>query len=40
MLCIAMDVTLATENIRTMTISDWKKNRPAINDRLAVFVLQ
>jgi len=39
MLCIAMDITLATENIRTMTISEWKKNRPSINDRLAVFVL-
>jgi 16S rRNA (cytidine1402-2'-O)-methyltransferase len=40
MLCIAIDITLPDENIRTMTISEWKKNRPSINDRLAVFILQ
>ena len=40
MLCIALDITHADETIRTMTISEWKKNRPSINDRLAVFVLQ
>lgn len=40
MLCIALDITLASEKIRTMTISEWKKNKPSINDRLAVFVLQ
>lgn len=40
MLCIAVDITLASEKIRTMTISEWKKNKPSINDRLAVFVLQ
>ena len=39
-LCIAIDITLATENIRTLTISEWKKNKPSINDRLVVFVLQ
>ena len=40
MLCIAIDITLPDENIRTMTISEWKKNRPSINDRLAVFIIQ
>jgi 16S rRNA (cytidine1402-2'-O)-methyltransferase len=40
MLCIAIDITLPDENIRTMTISEWKKNQPSINDRLAVFILQ
>ena len=39
-LCIAMDITLPTENIRTMAISEWKKNIPSINDHLVVFVLQ
>ncbi len=39
-LCIAMDITLPGENIRTMTISEWKKNKPSINDHLVVFVLQ
>jgi 16S rRNA (cytidine1402-2'-O)-methyltransferase len=40
LLCIAMDITLPDESIRTMTISEWKKSRPSINDRLAVFILQ
>ncbi|HBZ22313.1 MAG TPA: SAM-dependent methyltransferase [Bacteroidales bacterium] len=39
-LCIAVDITLPGENIRTMTISDWKKNQPSINDRLAIFIIQ
>jgi 16S rRNA (cytidine1402-2'-O)-methyltransferase len=39
-LCIALDITLPDEIIRTMTIIDWKKNIPSINDRLAVFILQ
>jgi 16S rRNA (cytidine1402-2'-O)-methyltransferase len=40
MLCIAMDITLPHENIKTMSILEWKKNIPSINDRLAVFILQ
>jgi 16S rRNA (cytidine1402-2'-O)-methyltransferase len=39
-LCIALDITLRDESIRTMTIGEWKKNVPSINDRLAVFILQ
>lgn len=40
MLCIAADITLPTEFIRTMKISEWSKNIPSLNDRLAVFVMQ
>jgi 16S rRNA (cytidine1402-2'-O)-methyltransferase len=40
MLCIAADITLPSENIRSMKISDWKKNIPSLNDKLVVFVLQ
>jgi len=39
-LCIAVDITLPGEVIRTMTISEWKKNIPAINDHPAIFILQ
>lgn len=39
-LCIACDITLATESIRTMRISDWKKDIPDLDNRLTVFVLQ
>jgi 16S rRNA (cytidine1402-2'-O)-methyltransferase len=40
MLCIATDITLPGENIRTMTIGEWKRNIPLINDRMVVFILQ
>ncbi len=40
MLCIAADITLPSEYIRSMKISDWKKNIPSLNNRLVVFVLQ
>lgn len=39
-LCIATDITLPGENIRTMTISEWRRNVPSINDRPTVFILQ
>jgi 16S rRNA (cytidine1402-2'-O)-methyltransferase len=40
MLCIAVNITLPDENIRTMAISEWKKSKPLINDTLAVFILE
>ena len=40
LLCIAADITLPTESIRTMKISEWKKSLPLLNDRLVVFVMQ
>jgi len=40
MLCIASDITLPSESIRSMKISDWKKNIPSLKDKLVVFVLQ
>jgi 16S rRNA (cytidine1402-2'-O)-methyltransferase len=39
-LCIAVDITLPTETIRTMKISEWKRDLPTINDRLVIFVMQ
>ena len=38
-LCVAVDVTLATESIHTKTIAEWKKQLPAIDKRPAVFLL-
>ena len=40
LLCIAADITLPTESIRTMRISEWKKDLPSLDDRLAVFLIQ
>lgn len=38
-LCIACDITLPTEYIRTQAIADWKKQVPDINKRPAIFLL-
>lgn len=38
-LCIACDVTLPTEFIKTKSISEWKKDLPDINKRPAIFLL-
>ncbi|MCU0460693.1 MAG: SAM-dependent methyltransferase [Bacteroidales bacterium] len=40
MLCIASDLTLPNESVRTMKVSGWKKDLPDLKDRLVVFVLQ
>jgi 16S rRNA (cytidine1402-2'-O)-methyltransferase len=40
MLCIACDLTLDTEMILTRSISWWKKNKPDIDKRPAIFILQ
>ncbi len=39
-LSISENITLPDEVIRTMSIAQWKKNQPSLNDRLVVFVLQ
>jgi 16S rRNA (cytidine1402-2'-O)-methyltransferase len=39
-LCIAENITLANEQIRTKKIRDWKKNPPSLNDKLVVFIIQ
>ena len=40
MLCIASDITLPTESVRTMKISEWKADKPDLDDRLVVYVMQ
>ena len=37
-LCIAADITLETEDIRTMTVSSWQSNRPLLDKRQVVFL--
>ena len=39
-LCIAKDITLPTESIRTKKKSDWKLNVPSLTDSLVIFILQ
>ena len=39
-LCIACDITLDTEFIKTDTIQNWKKNKPDLNKRPSIFMIQ
>jgi 16S rRNA (cytidine1402-2'-O)-methyltransferase len=39
-LCIAADITLPSESIRSMKISEWKSDKPDLKNRLVVYVLQ
>jgi 16S rRNA (cytidine1402-2'-O)-methyltransferase len=38
-LCIAADVTLETEDIRTRTVSSWLSDRPLLDKRPVVFLM-
>ena len=39
-LCIAADITLASEDIRTMSIAEWRRQVPVLDRRPAVFLIQ
>lgn len=39
LLCVAADLTLPTEYIRTMTIQEWKQQKKNFNDHPAVFII-
>ncbi|MDY7393736.1 SAM-dependent methyltransferase [Aureibaculum sp. 2210JD6-5] len=38
-LCIAVDITLPTEFIKTLSIADWKKQKLNLHKRPAIFIL-
>lgn len=38
-LCVACDLTLETEFIKTQTIGEWKKNLPDLHKRPAIFLI-
>lgn len=39
-LCIAADITLPTEYIKTLTVNDWKKTKVDLHNRPAIFIVQ
>jgi 16S rRNA (cytidine1402-2'-O)-methyltransferase len=39
-LCIATDITLPTEYIKTLTINDWKKTKVDLHNRPTIFIIQ
>ena len=40
LLCIAVDITLHNEYIKTYSIADWKKQSPDLHKRPAIFIIQ
>jgi 16S rRNA (cytidine1402-2'-O)-methyltransferase len=40
LLCIATDLSLPTESIKTMRLSEWAKLKPVLNKRPSIFLLQ
>ena len=38
-LCVAADLTLSTESVRTRTVAEWRQSKGAIGKRPAVFLL-
>lgn len=38
-LCVAADITLPTEYIRTFSVNDWKKQNPHLQKRPAIFII-
>jgi 16S rRNA (cytidine1402-2'-O)-methyltransferase len=39
LLCVATDLTLPVESVRTLRVADWKKQKPDLKDRPSVFLL-
>jgi 16S rRNA (cytidine1402-2'-O)-methyltransferase len=38
-ICIACDITLPTEFIKTLTVNDWKKNKVDLHKRPCIFII-
>jgi 16S rRNA (cytidine1402-2'-O)-methyltransferase len=40
LLCVACDITLPTEYIKTKTINEWKKEKADLHNRPCIFIIQ
>jgi len=40
LLCIASDLTLPAESVRTRRIADWRSEKPDLDGRLVVYIIQ
>ncbi len=40
LICIAVDITLPAEYIKTMTVNEWKKNKVDLHKRPTLFIIQ
>jgi 16S rRNA (cytidine1402-2'-O)-methyltransferase len=39
LVCVAVDLTLSTERVRTRSVAEWKRDQPELDRRPAVFLL-
>ncbi len=39
-LCVATDISMNSESIKTMTVGEWRKNIPDIKNHPSIFILQ
>jgi len=39
-LCVAADITLPTEYIKTLSVNNWKQEKPDLHKRPAIFIIQ
>jgi 16S rRNA (cytidine1402-2'-O)-methyltransferase len=39
LVCVAVDLTAETEMIKTMTAQQWKKQKPELHKRPALFLI-
>ena len=39
-LCIAADITLPSEYIKSMSVQDWKHQQPDLHKKPAIFIIQ
>ena len=40
LVCIACDLTLTTEFIKTLSIQQWKKQKPSLDKRPCIFIIE
>ena len=40
LLCIGCDLTLATEFIKTLTVKEWKSQRPNLEKKPCIFIIE
>ena len=38
-LCVACDITLQTEYIKTLSVKDWKHEKPDLHKRPTIFII-
>jgi len=40
LVCIACDLTLGSEFVKTMSVREWKKQKPNLEKRPCIFIIE